>query len=92
MSLYSTEAINAWSRMDFVRIPKGGFIMGSKDDNELAWEDEKPQHTFEIPYDYWVGRFPVTNAQFIEFVHSTSHITRADQEGWCWVWNIIEGR
>lgn len=82
----------AWIDTDFVRIPKGQFVMGSKDDDELAWEDEKPQHTLEIPYDYWVARFPVTNAQFGEFVHSTSFETRAEREGWCWVWNVSEGQ
>lgn len=62
--------------------------MGSKDDNALAWDDEKPQHTLEIPYDYWIGRFPVSNAQFGEFVRSSSFETRAEREGWGWVWNI----
>jgi sulfatase modifying factor 1 len=80
-----------WDGIDFVRIPKGGFVMGSKDDNELAWGDEKPQHIFEIPYDYWIGRFPVSNAQFSEFVRSTSFETRAEREGRCWVWNSRDG-
>ena len=66
--------------------------MGSTDANELAWGDEKPQHTLEIPYDHWIGRFPVSNAQFGEFVRSTSFETRAEQEAWCWVWNIEHGQ
>jgi formylglycine-generating enzyme required for sulfatase activity len=61
--------------------------MGSKGEDELAWDDEKPQHTPVIPYDYWIGRFLVSNAQFGEFVRSTSFETRAEREGWCWVWN-----
>jgi formylglycine-generating enzyme required for sulfatase activity len=66
--------------------------MGSRDDNELAWDDEKPQHIFEIPYDYWIARFPVSNAQFAEFVRSTSFETRAEQDGWCWVWSSRDGK
>lgn len=62
--------------------------MGSQADDELAWEDEKPQHILELSYDYWIGRFPVSNAQFGEFVRSTSFETRAEREGWGWVWNI----
>lgn len=62
--------------------------MGSPADDELAWEDEKPQHILELSYDYWIGRFPVSNAQFGEFVRSTSFETRAEREGWGWVWNI----
>ncbi len=78
--------------MGFVRIPKGRFVMGSKDDNELAWDDEKPQHTLEIPYDYWIGKHPVTNAQFGEFVQSTAFETRAERDGWGWVWDSRDGQ
>jgi formylglycine-generating enzyme required for sulfatase activity len=77
--------------IDFVQIPKGKFVMGSKDDDELAWEDEKPRHILEIPYDYWAARFPVSNAQFAEFVRVTSFETRAEREGWCWVWDSKNG-
>jgi len=35
--------------LEFVRVPKGSFVMGSKDDNELASDSEKPQHTVDIP-------------------------------------------
>jgi formylglycine-generating enzyme required for sulfatase activity len=59
--------------IEFVRVPKGKFIMGSKDDSELARNSEKPQHTVEIPYDYWVARYPVTNDQFAKFVEATRH-------------------
>jgi formylglycine-generating enzyme required for sulfatase activity len=82
--------MNIWAGMNFVRIPKGKFLMGSKDDDELAWDDEKPQHIIDLPYDYWVGRFPVSNSDFREFVQSTSYVTRAEKEGWCWVWNSKE--
>jgi formylglycine-generating enzyme required for sulfatase activity len=59
--------------IEFVHVPKGKFIMGSKDDNPLAGGDEKPQHTVEIPYDYWIARYPVTNEQFAAFVQATKH-------------------
>jgi formylglycine-generating enzyme required for sulfatase activity len=49
--------------MEFMRVPAGKFIMGC--DNGL--DDEKPQDTFDIPYDYWMGRYPVTNAQYNQF-------------------------
>ncbi len=62
--------------------------MGSKDNNELAWGDEKPQHNLQIPYDYWAGKFPMNFSGFREFVHATSYVTRAETEGWCWVWNV----
>ena len=83
----SIEEAGPWIGTEFVRIPRGQFVMGSKDDNELAWDDEKPQHMLEIPYDYWIARHPASNAQFREFVCSTGFETRAEREGWAWVWN-----
>jgi formylglycine-generating enzyme required for sulfatase activity len=50
--------------MQFCLVPAGLFWMGSEDGDD----DEKPLHQVEIPYDYWLGRFPVTNAQFDAFV------------------------
>jgi formylglycine-generating enzyme required for sulfatase activity len=67
--------------IEFVLVPKGKFIMGSKDDNKLAYPDEKPQHTVKIPYDYWVGRYLATNNQFAAFVEVTHHVTVAEKGG-----------
>jgi formylglycine-generating enzyme required for sulfatase activity len=66
--------------MEFVRVPAGKFLMGSKADNELAGDDEKPQHTIEIPYDYWIARYPATNGQFAEFITAVNY--RFDQGDW----------
>ena len=54
--------------MEFVRVPAGQFIMGSN-----QHDDEKPQHTVEIPSDYWIGKYPVTNEQFARFVTATTY-------------------
>ncbi len=51
--------------MEFVLVPKGPFIMGGNAD-----DNEKPKGKITIPYDYWMGRFPVTNAQYAEFVRA----------------------
>jgi hypothetical protein len=34
--------------LEFMHVPAGKFVMGSKDDNELAADWEKPQHTVEL--------------------------------------------
>lgn len=57
----SGNVLTLSNSMEFVRIPAGKFLMGSIKSNKLAYDDEKPQHTVDIPYDYWMGRFPVTN-------------------------------
>ena len=87
MKANSMMEAGSWSGIELVRIPKGPFVMGSTDDSVLAWDDEKPQHTVGIPYDYWIGKYPVTTAQFGEFARSTAFETRAEREGWAWVWD-----
>ncbi|MGB3216435.1 MAG: NACHT domain-containing protein, partial [Anaerolineae bacterium] len=52
--------------MEFCYVPAGPFWMGSKDDPD-ADSNEQPQDKVQIAYDYWIGRYPVTNAQFGEF-------------------------
>lgn len=54
--------------MEFMRVPAGKFLMGSSAENKDAFVDEHPQHTVDIPYDYWMARFPVTNEQYNQYV------------------------
>ena len=72
--------------MEFVKVPHGEFLMGSTDKDKDAYDDEKPQHTVNIPYDFLVGRFPVANSLFRTFVKQTSYKTKAETNGFGWVW------
>jgi iron(II)-dependent oxidoreductase len=72
----------------FVKIPAGKFIMGSKDDNPLADDAEKPQHTLELP-EYWMAKFPLTNQKFSEFIQASGYLTTADKEGG---WSMKESK
>ena len=56
--------------MELMRVPAGKFLMGSTKENKLASDDERPQHTVDIPYDYFMTRFPVTNELFYAYVKS----------------------
>jgi formylglycine-generating enzyme required for sulfatase activity len=67
--------------MEFMRIPAGKFIMGSKDDNEFNQDDERPQHTVDLNYNYWIAKFILTNQMFAEFIKSTNYTTTAEKEG-----------
>ncbi|MBI5951523.1 MAG: SUMF1/EgtB/PvdO family nonheme iron enzyme [Chloroflexi bacterium] len=62
--------------MEFMRVPAGGFIMGSNDGEDI----EQSQHTVLIPYDYWMARFPVTNEQY-SFYAKTVKI-KHPQDNW----------
>jgi hypothetical protein len=48
----------------FCRVEPGRYWIGSADDDLEADEEEKPRHqvTFDAPF--WIGRFPITNAQW----------------------------
>jgi len=65
-----TNILTLSNGMEFMRVPKGKFLMGNRDDNKLADGDEKPQHTVDIPYDYWMARYPVTNDLYNAYVKS----------------------
>ena len=55
--------------IQLVRVPAGEFIMGS---NDNLWDDWKPQHRVTLP-EYWIGKTPVTVAQFAAFVRATGY-------------------
>ena len=59
--------------LEFVRVPAGKFVMGSKDENELAYDNEKPQHTVDISYDCWMARFIMTNEQYAQYLGKEIH-------------------
>ncbi|MDP1624144.1 MAG: SUMF1/EgtB/PvdO family nonheme iron enzyme [bacterium] len=60
-SVASANKLTLSNGMEFMHVPAGKFFMGSKDDNRLASGNERPQHTVDISYDYWMARFPITN-------------------------------
>ena len=65
--------------LGFVEIPAGPFTMGSdKARDSDAFDDETPQHQVTLPA-YYVGRWPVTVAQFRAFVEE-SRLTPANRD------------
>ena len=65
---YGGRSVYILGKMEFVKIPAGSFVMGSGILNPLAYPDERPQLEELIPYDYFIGRYPVTIAQYVTFV------------------------
>ncbi|MFZ1597475.1 MAG: SUMF1/EgtB/PvdO family nonheme iron enzyme, partial [Anaerolineae bacterium] len=81
--------------MEFCYVPVGPFWRGSQDDPG-AEDNEQPQEKLEMSYGYWIGRYPVTNAQFGEFTaaggyREASYWREAEAAGY---WNLdgFEGR
>ncbi len=69
--------------LGFVRIPAGPFVMGSRKGEEGSYDDEygNPQ-TLEIPYDYWMSRYPVTVGQYAHFVQEQGSQGHRLPYGW----------
>jgi formylglycine-generating enzyme required for sulfatase activity len=63
----------ATSTLGFLCIPKGKFLMGSSEQDKNAYDVEKPQHELDLPYDYWIAKYPVTVAQWCAFVEASGY-------------------
>src|SRR5262245_52237205 len=50
--------------MEFVRIPAGRFMMGSPDSDTEARSNERPAHPVTISQPFYLGKYPVTQAQW----------------------------
>lgn len=104
-----TLAAQADQFTDECLIPAGGFIRGcSPDDHRrlldefgyfthpISWfDDEAPRQMIVLP-DFYIDRYPVTNARFAKCVLETGFKTLAEREGWgnlfgATYWEDIEG-
>ncbi len=59
-----TLDIGGGEKMEFVRIPKGTFMMGALAGEKDAGLNEKPQRRVEITREFYLGKFEVTQAQY----------------------------
>ena len=70
---------------DFVwcEVPAGPFLMGSGDDDEMAYDDEKPRHSLTLSA-FKISQYPVTNSQYRPFVAGGGYGERRywTAEGW----------
>ena len=66
-------------KMELVRVKAGAFRMGSDEDDKDARIDEKPARMVRISKDYFIGKYPVTVAQFKHFVADSGYQTEAEQ-------------
>lgn len=51
------------TKMEFVLIQSGDFMMGSPSSEE-GREDDETQHQVVLEHDYWLGKYEVTQAQY----------------------------
>lgn len=56
--------------MKFMKVGSGKFHIGSKDKDKWAQDNEKPQHTLVIPYDFYMARMPISNEEYAAYIKS----------------------
>lgn len=56
-------------QMELCYVPAGKFVMGEANE----------QHEYNVPYAYWISRYPITNAQFNAFVDAGGY---ANEQYW----------
>jgi hypothetical protein len=62
-----TGARDQVPHLTWCTVPAGPFLLGASDDDEDAYDDEKPQHELTLPT-FYMARYPLTNAQFAPFI------------------------
>ncbi|MDO9518082.1 MAG: formylglycine-generating enzyme family protein [Methanosarcinaceae archaeon] len=68
--LFEQKTINNSIGMEFVLIPAGEFNMGSPSDERDKDERETPLHTVTIENAYYMGKYEVTQKQWVEVMGS----------------------
>ena len=80
--LFADRRLHDRSRIELVRVAAGSFLFGARDADP---RHELPPRTVRLG-EYWIGRAPVTNAQFARFVEATEYRTTAEATGYGRVW------
>ncbi len=57
-------------KLEMVLVPAGKFMMGSPDADTDAFSDEKPQHRVRITRPFYLGKYQVTNEQWVAVMGS----------------------
>lgn len=60
----ANQVIDQILNIRFVEIPAGEFMMGSPDDDELAFDDEKPQHRVVFDHSFYMSETTINQAQW----------------------------
>jgi formylglycine-generating enzyme required for sulfatase activity/calcineurin-like phosphoesterase family protein/energy-coupling factor transporter ATP-binding protein EcfA2 len=70
---------------DMVLVKGGKFMRGSSEDDADAYPEEKPQREIYID-DFMIGKYPVTNEEFKQFVDGCGYDKKEfwTREGWRW--------
>ncbi|MGV3466701.1 MAG: formylglycine-generating enzyme family protein [Heyndrickxia sp.] len=69
---------------DMVIIKGEEFLMGTNDSEGFLADGEGPVRSVKV-HTFWIDKYAVSNARFLEFVKATDYKTDAEQFGWSFV-------
>jgi formylglycine-generating enzyme required for sulfatase activity len=58
-----TEDLGEGVTLELIQLPAGQFMMGTSDNYNEAWHEEKPQHLVKVKA-FAMGKYPITKAQY----------------------------
>lgn len=79
--------------MEFVWIPPGRFWMGATEEDQkrkLAYDHELPRHEVEITQGFWLGTYPVTQAQWLAVMGKNPSHFNKEKAGGDWERHPVE--
>ena len=76
--IFKQKTINNSIGMEFVLIPAGEFNMGSPSEEEDRDKHEGPVHTVKIENAYYMGKYEVTQKQWVEVMGSNPSYHKGD--------------
>jgi iron(II)-dependent oxidoreductase len=80
----SGSAVRQLSGLELVEVPAARIPIGASADG-FAYDNERPRHEVEVEA-FFIGRVPVTNDDWREFIGDGGYARREwwSQEGWAW--------
>ncbi|PID77841.1 MAG: hypothetical protein CSB21_03265 [Deltaproteobacteria bacterium] len=85
---FFTEKITG---LEFTKIEKGSFFMGSPENDHLKNRDEEPLTLIEVD-SFYISATEVSNKDFGLFVKDTGYKTTSEKEGFSWIFSNLTGK
>jgi formylglycine-generating enzyme required for sulfatase activity len=71
--------------MEFVKAPKGCFMMGNPDYLKFRYQDQGPVHKVCLD-EFYIGRYEVTVGEFRNFSEATGYQSEAGKDDFCYIY------
>ncbi len=80
------ELITAPATPKMIEIPAGVATLGlARDEGIFGWDNEFERHTVDVPT-FAIDQYPVTNREFLNFIHAGGYENRALWSDAAWAW------